>query len=130
MWDIYIYMNVYEYIYECIIIDNIYECFKCPILKCNLENPKKFTAHRGQTTIIIYKSKMYCFLETIQQRYIELPLSVDGNINWTLNCLRLQGTEYLEGQRVAIRQINESDRKEGRKEKAGKEGKREEVEQK
>ena len=23
--DIYIYMNVYEYMYECIIIDNIYE---------------------------------------------------------------------------------------------------------
>ena len=107
---------IYIYIYECIIISNIYECFKCPILKCNLESPKKFTGHRGQTTIIMYKSEMYCFIETIQQRYIELPLNVDWNTNWRLHCLPLQGTEYLEGQRVSIRQMNENDRrKEGKK---------------
>ena len=73
---------------------------------------------------------MYCFIETVQQRYTELPLSVDWNTNWTLNCLPLQGTEYLEGQRVAIRQMRMIERKEGRKEKARKEGKRGEGEQK
>lgn len=45
-------------------------------LKYNLES-SKFTAHRGQTAIILYKSEMYYFIETIQQRYIERPLSVD-----------------------------------------------------
>lgn len=127
---IYVYtnMNVYVYIYVCIIINNIYECFKCPILKYNLESPKKFTAHRGQTTIILYKSEVY-FIETIQQRYIERPLSVDWNTNWRLHCLPVQGTEYLEGQRVAIWRTRMIGKKEGKK-RQGKKEEREEGAQK
>lgn len=117
MWYIYIYtnMNVYMYTYVCILINNIYECFKCPILKYNLESSKKFTAHRGQTTIILCKSEMY-FIETIQQRYIERPTKCWLEYKLKTSPLSPSSRHRVSRGTESCYMMNENDRKEGRKE--------------